>query len=464
MGWTYDRFGNRWSQAQTGVTTQQLQFTGGNNRINGDTYDAVGNLLYDGLHTYTYDDENRILTATLIGNRDLFYDAEGRRIRKTNGTTPEEYVYDKDGNQLGEMTSSMVFNRIELYAGNHHVVTYDNVNLSGPSARAIFIHDDWLGTERARSLYNGTPYQTCTNLPFGDQQTCPVVSGYSDPSPLHFTGKMRDTETNLDYFGARYLNSSQGRWMSPDWASKPTNVPYANFGDPQSLNLYGYVGNNPLSKNDADGHCVPYCGFISWLANAIGRDGGVKSFAKNVGIGAAKGAASAVVNTVRLAVASGNQGTLVTAIMAPQPKALKPSNTTQAETSLATQMVLPAVVGAAGGAAVGAEEAGAAAVMTGTRYVGAGEAAYIESNGTIPITDAAGAAKQFFYTPEDPMSSASAAQAAYNLPYTPSAVTTFDGTGISNSYGGNVDGGTGIELIGQPSQPIPATSLTPLHP
>ncbi len=72
MGWTYDRFGNRWSQAQTGVTTQQLQFTGGNNRINGDTYDAVGNLLYDGLHTYTYDDENRILTATLIGNRDLF--------------------------------------------------------------------------------------------------------------------------------------------------------------------------------------------------------------------------------------------------------------------------------------------------------------------------------------------------------------------------------------------------------
>jgi RHS repeat-associated protein len=258
MGWTYDRFGNRWSQAETGVSTQQFSFTGGNNRINGYTYDPVGNLLYDGLHTYTYDDENRILTATLIGGgtETYSYDAEGRRIRKTNGTTPEEYVYDKDGNQLGEMESNGTFNRIELYAGNHHVVTYDNVNLSGPSARAIFIHGDWLGTERARSLYNGTPYQTCTNLPFGDQQNCPTFDGYGDPSPLHFTGKERDAESGLDYFGARYYGSNMGRFMSPDWAAKAEPVPYAKLENPQTLNLYAYVGNNPLSRADPTGHYV----------------------------------------------------------------------------------------------------------------------------------------------------------------------------------------------------------------
>jgi hypothetical protein len=45
-----------------------------------------------------------------------------------------------------------------------------------------------------------------------------------------------------------------GRWMSPDWADKPEAVPYSSVGDPQSLNLYSYVGNNPLSKVDADGH------------------------------------------------------------------------------------------------------------------------------------------------------------------------------------------------------------------
>jgi RHS repeat-associated protein len=60
-------------------------------------------------------------------------------------------------------------------------------------------------------------------------------------------------------FGARYYGSSLGRFMTPDWAAKPISVPYAEFGDPQTLNLYGYVRNNPLSKADADGHCYPWC-------------------------------------------------------------------------------------------------------------------------------------------------------------------------------------------------------------
>jgi hypothetical protein len=42
--------------------------------------------------------------------------------------------------------------------------------------------------------------------------------------------------------------------MSPDWALKPIDVPYAKFGDPQTLNLYSYVENSPLNRVDADGH------------------------------------------------------------------------------------------------------------------------------------------------------------------------------------------------------------------
>jgi hypothetical protein len=42
--------------------------------------------------------------------------------------------------------------------------------------------------------------------------------------------------------------------MTPDWAGKPTAAPYAHFGNPQSLNLYSYVENNPLSVTDPDGH------------------------------------------------------------------------------------------------------------------------------------------------------------------------------------------------------------------
>jgi RHS repeat-associated protein len=69
-----------------------------------------------------------------------------------------------------------------------------------------------------------------------------------------FTGKERDTESGLDNFGARYYASTMGRFMTPDWAARPTSVPYAVFGDPQSLNLYGYVRNDPVTQADADGH------------------------------------------------------------------------------------------------------------------------------------------------------------------------------------------------------------------
>ncbi len=68
------------------------------------------------------------------------------------------------------------------------------------------------------------------------------------------TGKERDTESGNDYFGARYYGSSMGRMLSPDWNDYPDTVPFADFSDPQSLNLYSYVGNNPLSGTDDDGH------------------------------------------------------------------------------------------------------------------------------------------------------------------------------------------------------------------
>ena len=45
-----------------------------------------------------------------------------------------------------------------------------------------------------------------------------------------------------------------GRFMSPDFSDDPDPVPYADFTNPQSLNLYSYAYNNPLTNTDADGH------------------------------------------------------------------------------------------------------------------------------------------------------------------------------------------------------------------
>jgi RHS repeat-associated protein len=76
----------------------------------------------------------------------------------------------------------------------------------------------------------------------------------NDSNDYKFTGKKRDTETGLDYFGARYYSNGLGRWVSADWSATPVPVPYADFGDPQSFNLYSYVRNVPTSFVDPNGH------------------------------------------------------------------------------------------------------------------------------------------------------------------------------------------------------------------
>jgi RHS repeat-associated protein len=74
-------------------------------------------------------------------------------------------------------------------------------------------------------------------------------SGASDPSSNHFTGKPRDVESGLDYFGARYYSSAMGRFTSPDSPLTDQKVL-----DPQSWNLYRYANNSPLGYVDFDGH------------------------------------------------------------------------------------------------------------------------------------------------------------------------------------------------------------------
>jgi RHS repeat-associated protein len=55
--------------------------------------------------------------------------------------------------------------------------------------------------------------------------------------------------------GARYYASNFGRFLSPDWSAIPAPVPYANLTNPQTLNLYAIVRDNPETFADLDGHC-----------------------------------------------------------------------------------------------------------------------------------------------------------------------------------------------------------------
>jgi hypothetical protein len=86
----------------------------------------------------------------------------------------------------------------ELPAYLHWVPRPWKFTFSAATGQAYWDFTDWLGTERARAA-TGAVVETCTSLPWGDNQVCTGT----DESPLHFTGKERDSESGLDNFEAR---------------------------------------------------------------------------------------------------------------------------------------------------------------------------------------------------------------------------------------------------------------------
>jgi RHS repeat-associated protein len=116
----------------------------------------------------------------------------------------------------------------------------------------------------------GQPETDIQSLPFGDQlnsypdQYAPATA--DDSAPLYFTGKERDAESGLDYFPMRYYGSAMGRWMSPD----PLG---GNVANPQSLNRYQYVFNNPLRFTDSTGLEVDPSATQGWLLALLKKIG-----------------------------------------------------------------------------------------------------------------------------------------------------------------------------------------------
>ena len=137
-----------------------------------------------------------------------------------------------------------------VWAGSRLVATYSPDPDPSQQLPGIlnFYLTDWLGSRRVTTDYDGNPQAACASLPYGNGETCTPT-----PTEHLFTGKERDTESGNDYFGARYYASSMGRFLSPD----PTQLLYADPTNPQSLNLYTYALNNPLSFIDPNGEeCV----------------------------------------------------------------------------------------------------------------------------------------------------------------------------------------------------------------
>lgn len=110
--------------------------------------------------------------------------------------------------------------------------------------------EDFLGSSRVITTAAGSVCYDADFYPYGGER---VVTN-TCPQNYKFEGKERDTETGNDDFGARYYSNRSGRWLSSDWSAIPVPVPYANLTNPQTLNLYAMVSDNPETFADLDGH------------------------------------------------------------------------------------------------------------------------------------------------------------------------------------------------------------------
>jgi RHS repeat-associated protein len=238
----YDAWGNLLSKAVTKCWSESLSVPAlANNQLSGYGYDAAGNMtsdLTDGVSA-VYDPENRISTATKNGGTTSYtYDADGNRVAKSNGTTGTLYWYMTPGivaesDLSGSLQSEYVFFDGERVARKDF-----------PTLAVSYYFSDHLKTTDIVTDAQGTVKSDSDFYPWGGE----LQFIAKDSNDYKFTGKKRDIETGLDYFGARYYSNGLGRFDSAD-------EPFADQSarDPQSWNLYSYVRNNPVNNVDRRG-------------------------------------------------------------------------------------------------------------------------------------------------------------------------------------------------------------------
>jgi RHS repeat-associated protein len=245
---SYDAWANLLSigglSGYTGCTQESLTTAATTkNQISGYGYDASGNMTsIPSIATYTYNAESELTSAAGVT---YTYDGDGKRVQKSNGKL---YWYGigsvpLDETDLTGSTTNSAFHEY-IFFGGKRIARLDS------SGNANYYFADHLGSSRVVTNSTGTVLDDSDFYPFGKER--PYLS--SSGNNYKFTGKERDSESGLDDFGARYYASNLGRFVSADWSAIPVPVPYAELTDPQSLNLYTYVRNNPMVNVDPLGH------------------------------------------------------------------------------------------------------------------------------------------------------------------------------------------------------------------
>lgn len=243
-------------------------------------YDNNGNLIDDGINTYEYDYENRLIKVIRKSDNEVLgeykYDALSRRVEAFSIGIPTKFIYDgsdviEERNNSNEIISTYVYGE-----------KVDEILRMDKGNNSYYFLADALGSIIALTDNAGNVLEKYEYDPYGKSN----INNSSLGNLYMFTGRRFDVQTDLYYFRARHYSAEKGRFLQrdplygstySDYYGMPLNDLHYDFRVYRvATNLYEYVKSRPTYYVDPFGlqeeeKCEKYCGpdVTSWLINQM---------------------------------------------------------------------------------------------------------------------------------------------------------------------------------------------------